>query len=394
VIPRPRRRRPARTAAGILATAALITAACGLATGTAHAAAASWTIQATPATSGNAAELAAVSCWSATACIAAGTQGTAAAPRPLAERWQAGRWTIQAVPQPAGAASAILAGLSCASASACAAVGSYQASSGAQKVLAERWNGTTWTIERAPGPAGGSPVLDAVSCVAPATCLAVGDYSTDSGVQKALAERWNGTAWSRLVIPSPVGGITALTAVSCATVASCTAAGDYVTTAGAQKTLAEHWDGSTWAIQAMATPAGTSPALASVSCATVASCTAAGDYVTTAGAQKTLAEHWDGSTWAIQPSASPGGSFPALEGVACPSATACTATGTYDTATGWKTLAEHWDGTGWAIQATPSPAGDVPVLAAVSCPAATACTATGGYQASAHVSKALAERYQ
>jgi hypothetical protein len=172
MISRPWRRTWARA---IVAVATPIPAACGLVTGTAQAAAAPWTIQATPATSGNAAVLAAVSCWSATACSAAGTQGTTAVPRPLAERWQASGWTIQTMPQPAGSASAVLAGLSCASATACTAVGYYQASSGAQKILAERWNGAKWAVQSVPDPAGDNPALDAVSCASPTSCLAVGD---------------------------------------------------------------------------------------------------------------------------------------------------------------------------------------------------------------------------
>jgi hypothetical protein len=393
----PRLALPARPALGILLTAAVGSAACGLVTTTAPAAAsasAPWTIQATPPATGKLADLATVSCPSATACIAAGSQGTTAVPKPLAERWRPSGWTIQVVPQPAGSASAALAGVSCASATACTAVGSYQASSGAQKILAEGWNGTTWAVQPTPDPAGDNPALDAVSCAAPGTCVAVGDYSTDAGVQKTLSEVWNGTRWAVQAIPSPAGDIAILTGVSCTSAVSCTAAGDYLTRAGAQKTLAEHWDGANWAIQPTPNPAGTSPTLTGVSCPTMASCTAAGDYLTPAGKQKTLAEHWNGTTWAIQPTAGPAGTFPALDAVSCPATHACTATGTYDTPTGWKTLAEHWDGTSWAIQPTPNPGGAVPTLEAVSCPSATTCTATGNYQASAHTGKALAERYQ
>src|SRR4051812_9762339 len=37
--------------------------------------------------------------------------------------------------------------------------------------------------------------LNAVSCVGPASCVAVGS-STSSGVTKTLIEHWNGLAWS------------------------------------------------------------------------------------------------------------------------------------------------------------------------------------------------------
>jgi hypothetical protein len=53
------------------------------------------------------------------------------------------------------------------------------------------------------------------------------------------------------------------------------------------------------------------------------------------------------------------------------------------------TLAEHWNGSRWAIQPTPNPTGQAPsVLSGVSCTAATACTAVGDYYYGS-----LAERY-
>ena len=57
-------------------------------------------------------------------------------------------------PQPAGRATAILAGVSCTSATACTAVGNYRNSAGKLVTLAERWNGTSWTIQPTPNPTG------------------------------------------------------------------------------------------------------------------------------------------------------------------------------------------------------------------------------------------------
>src|ERR1700733_11457792 len=65
-----------------------------------------------------------------------------------------------------------------------------------------------------------------------------------------------------------------------------------------------------------------------------------------------------------------------LNGVSCSSATACTADGYSKNSSGADlTLAEHWNGTKWAVQSTPTPSGG-PFgggLAGVSCSSAAAC---------------------
>ncbi len=117
---------------------------------------------------------------------------------------------------------------------------------------------------------------------------------------------------------------------------------------------------STWAIQATPSPAGaTESYLQGVSCVSAASCTAVGYYRSSAGALLTLAEHRDGVGWAIQATPNPVGTNVGpvyLGAVSCASATSCTAVGHYASPAGNAgfPLAEHWDGTAWAIQATPA----------------------------------------
>ena len=73
-------------------------------------------------------------------------------------------------------------------------------------------------------------------------CTAVGSTST-STTTVTLAERWNGTTWSIQTTPNPTGGSSAgLGGVSCASATACTAAGGY-TKGTTGVTLAEHWNG-------------------------------------------------------------------------------------------------------------------------------------------------------
>lgn len=81
-----------------------------------------------------------VSCPSATVRIAVGSSFRPASTQTLAERWTGTSWTIQATPNPAAATSSALTGASCPSDTACTAVGNYANSGGPGLPLAERYS--------------------------------------------------------------------------------------------------------------------------------------------------------------------------------------------------------------------------------------------------------------
>jgi hypothetical protein len=105
-------------------------------------------------------------------------------------------WSIQPVPLPLRPASTELSGVSCLSTSDCIAVGvAYVNATGDSIPLVEHWNGTSWSIERAPTPplnAGGG-ALWGVSCTSSSACVAVGSFGPGGG---PLFERWEGRGWS------------------------------------------------------------------------------------------------------------------------------------------------------------------------------------------------------
>ena len=323
-----------------------------------------WAIQPMPAPAGAPDSfLTGVSCSSAGACTAVGISFTSTATRPLAERWNGTAWRIQAIPLPAGTRNADLSGVSCTSASACVAVGGYTASTGRPFDLAERWNGTRWAIQATPSlPGSAFKGLSGVSCTSARACTAAGSYIPAGGHLVTLAERWNGTRWAIQATPSPPRRIAQLAGVSCSAASACTATGYSINSAQTLFPLAEAWNGTSWHIQATPTPAGFAffAPLPSVSCTAASACTAAGSWDNTAGNEFTLAERWNGARWVIQatPNAAPPPSASALEGVSCTSARACTAVGTFGPpGAAGRTLAERWNGTRWVIQATPNPGG-------------------------------------
>jgi hypothetical protein len=337
-----------------------------------------WAVQSTSNPSGAAtSSLLGVSCPSATACTAVGYYTNQANVEvALAEHWNGARWVIQPTAIPAGALSSGLSGVSCPSATACTAVGGYTDSSGVGVALAERWAGNRWTTQPTSTPTGAtSGSLSAVSCPSTTACTAVGGYTGSNGVGMTLAERW-----------------------TCPSITACTAVGGYTESTGTSVTLAEGWSGSGWVLQVTSNAGGgTGGTLSGVSCPSATACTAVGGYTNSANVGVTLAEYWDGSVWAIQETPTPtDGTFSSLGlrgGISCPSASACTAVGHYDRGSrvGF-TLVERLKGTAWDIQSAPDASGATGSgLNDVSCPSATACTAVGSYTSRSGQGVTLAE---
>jgi hypothetical protein len=372
----------------------------------------SWSIQAVPSPAGHPESgFFAVSCTAANACTAVGAQtGSTGVTTSLAERWNGTSWSIQGVPAPSGSLASELLAVSCSAAAACTAAGSEIDSSQASVPLAAGWNGTSWSIQSVPGPAG-SPGsgLSGLSCSSPAACTAAGSYDMPGGSTALLAEAWNGTSWHIQATPSPAGSTgSEFLAVSCSAAAACTAVGATTISApggrgasgGTSMTvsLAERWNGASWRIQATPNPGrSVGTGLAAVSCSAATACTAAGSYDTTSHLARATAAAWGGRSWQRQATPSPAGASVSsgLVGLSCASARACTAAGFgTDTAGDSTTLTERWDGTRWRIQPSPVPAGAVSAsLTGVSCSAPRTCTAVGEYFSAGQRDLALAKRW-
>ena len=344
-----------------------------------------WSVVASPnPAASTAAVLNGVSCASATNCIAVGNYTKSSGQRPLAERWNGTTWSLVAPTNPPGAMFPDLNGVSCPSTTSCFAVGNYE--TGAfENTLVEQWNGTSWSIVASPNAAGApESILSGVSCPTTADCTAVGREFNGSDLV-TLAEQWNGTSWSIVASPNPTGaGQSDFSGVSCAIAASCYGVG--YSSGPVDDALVEHWDGTTWSIVTNPSPT-ISSFLAGVTCASTASCFAVGSSL---GA---LVERWDGVAWSIAaPPAS--SSQSALAAVSCPSTTSCIAVGAYADGTTEKSLVESGNGTSWSLVASPNPTGsNSTILYGVSCPGSTSCFAVGSFVNSSFVTKSLVERW-
>jgi hypothetical protein len=253
----------------------------------------------------------------------------------FAEGWNGSTWSVQSLVQPSGEALSILADVSCATTS-CVAVGWYETGAGAFP-LSEIWNGSTWNPKsvKLPADAGsGSPaVLSGVSCNPDGTCEAAGYYKTSTNTQYGLAEGWTGKAWQPQVDAAIRPG--SWQDVSCVSDTDCEAVGEFG---------AVVWDGTKWAAQTVATPAGTSPDLDGLSCVT-GSCQAVGYYTNASDEVVELAEGWNGSAWKLEHVPAAAATPARLTGAACSSAAICAATGFYGS--GPKPIVLSWNGTSW-----------------------------------------------
>src|SRR5215472_165862 len=335
-----------------------------------------WTMQRFPVPTGSfGTELAQVSCASASFCEAVGSYDVTGATLPLAARWNGSSWRLQRTPLPPIIASPFtvaFTAVSCPSASFCEAWAGGNAGNGGPTV-AERWSGRSWRRQAVPAS---DPVPNAVSCASASFCEAVG-----TGFAGDFAEAWNGSTWASQAFPALAG---APTGVSCPSARSCEVVARNFNSPG--PTLAARWNGTAWAAQSVPSPAASvATLLTGVSCTAASSCEAAGWYQasTTANHQQPLAENWNGSAWKLQHAAEPGGATDnSLSSLSCTSATFCGAVGEHtDSAGNRASLAEMWNGKSWSLQSTPrqksqfGPPSDT--LLAVSCVSATFCEAVG-----------------
>ena len=94
----------------------------------------------------------------------------------------------------------------------------------------------------------GGSILAGVDAVSQADAWAVGSASEGS-LSQTLAERWDGSAWSVVSTPNVGTGTNTLGAVDAVSTGDVWAVGFYDNGA-TFRTLAEHWDGSWWKVAA------------------------------------------------------------------------------------------------------------------------------------------------
>ena len=324
-----------------------------------------------------------VSCVSASWCIAVGAyENGGGYNQTLIELWDGSNWTIQASPNSSSTDNSYLESVSCVSESWCVAVG-YFDPGGTNQTLILEWDGASWSIQSSPNV---SPTetneLYSVSCLSASFCVAVGDHYNGNFLQ-TLVQTWDGINWSIQNSANTSNTETNyLFSVSCLSASSCVAVGA-IWRSGWNQPMAQVWDGSSWTMQSIPTFSPTEDNyLEGLSCVSASMCVAVGAHSINGGTvYQTMIQLWDGSNWSIQPSPSTlttENNY--LWSVSCVSVSSCVAVGNYYVGSNTRTLVEVWDGNTWTIQSSPNPEPTANNrLESVACVSDWQCVAVGSY---------------
>ena len=154
-------------------------------------------------------EMQSTSCASAVFCVAGGDYvDSASNGRGLLETLAGGTWSAQEAPLPSDAGpdpAAIFKDVSCPTAGWCVAVGGYLDMSDNTQSTFDVLSGGHWTATEAPAPSdlGNQVQMYSVSCPAPGSCTAVGNYVNTGDKEFGLIDTLSNGQWTAQIAPEP-----------------------------------------------------------------------------------------------------------------------------------------------------------------------------------------------
>jgi hypothetical protein len=266
--------------------------------------------------------------------IGAAPAGAARARSPLAShapKLSCGAWSIAPSPNVPSIEN-FLNGVAALSPGNVWAVGNYGGINATAQTLIEHWNGKAWRILPSPNVGSGANTLNGVAAISADNVWAVG-YGTSQGYSdsQTLVEHWNGTNWPIVASPNPPGAISAiLSGITAISSSNVWAVGSYTSSGFVGQTLIEHWNGASWSVVSSPSPGSWSNNLAGVSVISAGNVWAVGSYQNFGGPLQTLVEQWNGTDWSMVPSPNSSGSNTnSLSGVAAVSPNDVWAVGNY-----------------------------------------------------------------
>jgi hypothetical protein len=359
-------------------TALILTAGTALAQG-------GWTVVAAPPTGENAA-LTAVTSTSDSNAWAVGHSNTR--PNyldaiPVIDHWNGSTWSQVTAPS-TGYSTNDLTAVSASNSTSAWAVGWSEPTRYTFYPLAMQWNGTAWSVSTSFNTALSGQIADGVADISTSDAYAIGG-GLGSAPYGILAQ-WNGTTWNRVTVPVPPNDIsTDFDAISADSANDAWVVGSYTATVSSTEgtfgTYALHWNGSSWSVVSMpANPSGVEYALGSVQAISPTNVWAVGEALNadTLASEGTLIEHWNGTSWSVIPSPSPGtGDY--LNGVTASSSSDVWAVGSYfpSGSSYEQTLTLDWNGTAWSTVSSPTASNGSALASASTTPGASIVQAVG-----------------
>jgi hypothetical protein len=216
--------------------------------------------------------------------------------------------------------------------------------------LLARWDGRRWQAARLPAGATGAGRLDGIAALSASNAWAVGTAMTANRFAPLILH-WNGHQWARVpAAPVPGYAATILLGVAAASARDAWAVGEAENTANQHRTVTEHWNGRSWALVPSPSP-GTQSTLAGVAVTRNHQAWAVGGSF--ARTSRPLVLRWTGHTW--QRSATPRAVNVTLNSVAAVSPAQVWAVGFALPGHRYLPYALHWNGHAW--RSVPVPAG-------------------------------------
>jgi len=338
--------------------------------GSSASAATGWTVESIPQT-GNNILLLGASARTSNDAWAVGEQFAGAGqapPPPVSYHWNGNTWSLVATPT-LSVSSALFA-VSASTATDAWAVGFSILGRHSHGTLIEHWNGSAWSVNSSLVVTGSAAQLNGVVDLSPANAWAVGKGSGGS-----LLAHWNGSAWSSVTIPDPDFSPGADESISASSATDIWVVGTTVnTTTGTTSAEALHFNGTAWAVVPMQQPGTNTPTIGAVTAISATNAWAVGEDIgaTSAIGGSTLIEHYNGTSWSIVPSPTPGAD-PGLTGVAARGSGDVYAVGNnLPSINGGvvQGLILRWNGSTWSQDNDPTDGSYSPLFAAAAVPGA------------------------
>jgi hypothetical protein len=306
--------------------------------------------------------LSSVSATSARDAWAVGSNDVGGAYKTLIEHWNGTAWRIVSSPDPASGqhTTNTLTSVVALSKTNAWAIGFYEKHTTSFRTLVLHWNGSSWSVVPSPNSGTGENTLLAIAARNATDIWAVGYHQArPGGSRQTLTEHWGGSRW-RVVHTPNIGSGDGNLLFGAAVDPAGRAWAVGTDPKAFSSTLALRHTASGWTVTHTIDRGDGDRFLQAVTAPAAGFALAVGSDLH--GEQtEALAERWTGSAWSIVPAMSPGADYNTLQAVAATSATSAWAVGSQRSALGasFRTLAEHWDGTSWTAVTSPSPgAGD------------------------------------
>lgn len=268
----------------------------------------SWALASHPRPSGNT-QLFDVDATAVGSAWAVGSVHSGPASATLIQRWNGARWSVVPSPNVDPGGSNVLLSVAAQGPRSAWAVGSNSNPSNRQSTVGStlRWDGAQWQAVPNPATTNYQNVLQAVDGSAPDNVWAVG-YSLVSYISppSAVAIRWDGARWLTVPVPSPQN--TSLYGVLALSPNDVWAVGHTFTPQASNwNAVVLHWNGTGWTRVSLPLPSNTLRAsvLRDVVALSPTNIYAIGSATTNTGARNTLALHYDGATWSLDPTPNP-----------------------------------------------------------------------------------------